>query len=103
MGWNHQLGNFVVFSPKKNKFPKETPALNQAVVSNGDPDGAWHLIQELGEDPIRETAGVKGPGVLNTGPGGDVKKLQHMDVSTNTVDGQNPAPPGMVKTLWIMG
>eukprot|EP00913_Durusdinium_trenchii_P002024 g1870.t1 len=23
----------------------------EAVVSNGDPDGAWHLIQELGEDP----------------------------------------------------
>ena len=21
----------------------------EAVVSNGDPDGAWHLIQELGE------------------------------------------------------
>jgi len=24
----------------------------EAVVSNGDPDGAWHLIQELGEDRV---------------------------------------------------
>ena len=37
------------------------------------------------------------------GEGRIPSKLKNFTNYRNTVDGPNPAPPGMVKTLWIMG